>query len=834
MTELLAPVGSREALVAAVEGGADAVYLAGKFFGARALAPNFTDEELAEAVRFVHLRGVLVYVTVNTLIDDSEIAALISYLRYLYQIGVDAIIVQDVGVASIARQVVPDMPVHASTQMTIHNLAGVDFLTKLGIKRVVLARELSLADIRQICSNTQTEIETFIHGALCISYSGQCLMSSMIGGRSGNRGRCAQPCRLPYTLVDKNGNDVLKDKEAGEYLLSPKDFNTLGLLPELIEAGVTSFKIEGRMKRAEYVAVVVDTYRRAIDAYIADKDNFSVSEQEQKDLAQIFNRDFTSAYLKGKPGRMMMSDRRPNNRGVRIGRVVNYNGQRKTAAIKLDEPLNRGDIIEFWVKVGGRVNVTVDSMTVDGQAADHVPAGKETVIAVQTPVRVNDRVFKVFDAGLMERARRFFNGAAAVRRIPVNVAVQVAEGQPLVITMRDSEGFCGQAATGFLAEKALKRPLTPEAVTKQIERLGTTVFELRHLECQIDGEVMVPVSEINDARRRAVEELEKARLSRFARAALSKPLFTAKDFLPEKAGKKGKAIIPQLVVNTDTVEKVQVALQNGADIIMFGGESFTHQPITPEEYRQVVHMTRKFSKKIIINTPRLVKEWQVAGLRSEIQLFRELAPDAVSVANLGIMHMARELLDIPLHGDYPLNVYNGAAVNFFAGQGIASLTLSPELNLSQVEQLAGRYAIGLECLVHGYLTLMVSEYCVVGSYLGQLHTGNCPNVCLHGEYWLKDRKNELFPVATDQFCRMHILNAKELSMLPHVPKFSCMGIERIRIEGKKSAPEYLGRITRLYREILDQGENHPLLAEDKLAVIEHKDITRGHYFRGVV
>ncbi|MCE5286753.1 MAG: U32 family peptidase, partial [Pelosinus sp.] len=258
MTELLAPVGSQEALIAAVESGADALYMAGKSFGARAYAPNFDEEELAAAVRFAHLRSVSVYITVNTLIDDSEIPALISYLEYLYKIGVDAILVQDVGVAELAQQVVPDLPLHASTQMTIYNLAGVEFLQKLGFTRVVLAREVSLADIKYICQNTDVEIEVFMHGALCVCYSGQCLMSSMIGGRSGNRGRCAQPCRLPYTLVDNKGQDVLDGKDAGEYLLSPRDLNTLELLPELIDAGVTSFKIEGRMKRPEYVAVVVD------------------------------------------------------------------------------------------------------------------------------------------------------------------------------------------------------------------------------------------------------------------------------------------------------------------------------------------------------------------------------------------------------------------------------------------------------------------------------------------------------------------------------------------------------------------------------------------------
>ncbi|HEY3423156.1 MAG TPA: peptidase U32 family protein, partial [Negativicutes bacterium] len=375
MIELLAPVGNREALVAAVESGADAVYLAGKLFGARASATNFSEEELADAVRFVHLRGVLVYVTVNTLLDNTEIPVLIRYLQYLYQIGVDAIIVQDIGVAKIVRDMLPAMPVHASTQMTIHNLDGVEFLAEIGFERVVLARESSLADLKHICSNTTIEIESFVHGALCIGYSGQCLMSSLIGGRSGNRGRCAQPCRLPYTLVNKNGDDVLKEAQAGEYLLSPKDFNTLELLPQMIEAGVNSLKIEGRMKRPEYVAVVVDTYRRAIDAYLADKHNYVVTQEDQKDLAQIFNRDFTTAYLEGKQGRNMMSDRRPNNRGVRIGRVISYDLNSQMVTLKLDEPLWVNDIVEFWVKVGGRVSSTVSLMKVKGESVQFAPAG---------------------------------------------------------------------------------------------------------------------------------------------------------------------------------------------------------------------------------------------------------------------------------------------------------------------------------------------------------------------------------------------------------------------------------------------------------------------------
>lgn len=834
MIELLAPVGSREALIAAVESGADAVYLAGKMFGARASAPNFSDEELAEAVRLAHLRSVFVYVTVNTLIDNDEFPAFITYLRHLYQIGVDGIIIQDVGAFQIARKVIPGMPIHASTQMTVHNLEGVQLLSELGFERVVVSRELSLDDISYICKNTDVEIEAFVHGALCISYSGQCLMSSLIGGRSGNRGRCAQPCRLPYTLMDQSGNNVINEGEAGEYLLSPRDLNTLELIPELIGAGVKSFKIEGRMKRAEYVAVAVDTYRRAIDACLADQNNYVVAEQEQKDLAQIFNRDFTTSYLKKNHGRDMMSDRRPNNRGVRIGRVSAYQYQERTATIKLDEPLYINDIIEFWVKVGGRVSTTITAMTVAGLPVTVAPAGTEVTIGVQ-PVRVNDRVFKVFDAGLMERARSFFTEPNAIIRVSVDIVVHVSEGQPLTISMQDAEGFHGSAATAFVAEKAIKRPLTIEAITKQLDRLGSTIFSLNQLVCNIIGEVMVPVSEINDARRRAVEELERARLAAYDREPLPARPFTVRDLMPQaiKSDRNRSAKQPLLSVNVDTLDKLKVCIKNGADLIMFGGESFNHQAITADDYQRAVNIAREYGKKIILNTPRIAKEWQMKNVKAELSLFQKLQPDAVSISNLGVLYAARQLTELPLHGDYPLNIYNNMSVQFFAQQGFTSMTMSPELNFSQLAEI-NYDNVELECLVHGNLTLMVSEYCMMGSYLGGLHTGKCNQACMRGEFQLNDRKNERFPVVTDQFCRMHVLNGKVLSMLPHVPKFGGVGIDRIRIEGKKAAPDYLGKMTQLYKEILQQGEHHALFREDKLAAVEQDDITRGHYFRGVL
>ena len=343
--ELLAPAGTWEALEAAVFAGADAVYLGGSAFGARAYAENFGPEELQRAITFAHLHHVRIYVTVNTLVTDEEMKALGEYVTFLSNIGVDGIIVQDLGIIRLCRRTVPELELHASTQMTITNSAGAIFAYHQGMPRSVMARETTLKDLKTICQKTPGEIETFMHGALCICYSGQCLMSSLIGSRSGNRGRCAQTCRMPYTLVNKEGKDMLQNADAGQYLLSPKDMNTLDILPQLIETGVRSFKIEGRMKRPEYVAVVTDIYRRAIDRYFTGK--YVVPEKDREHIEQIFNRDFTTAYLEKKPGRTMMSDRRPNNRGILLGRVVSLNKDHTEGTIKLERTCTWGTVWNF-------------------------------------------------------------------------------------------------------------------------------------------------------------------------------------------------------------------------------------------------------------------------------------------------------------------------------------------------------------------------------------------------------------------------------------------------------------------------------------------------------
>lgn len=815
--ELLAPAGSWEALEAAVNAGADAVYMGGKAFGARQYASNFDREEMTRAVYFAHMHRVRLYITVNTLVDDSELKELADYLLFLNNVGVDGIIVQDLGVIRLARKIVPELPLHASTQMTVTNSGGVEFAVQAGLERTVLARELSLEEIKAAC-DVGTEIETFIHGALCVCYSGQCLMSSLIGGRSGNRGRCAQPCRLPYKLVNKDGEDMLAGKDAGQYLLSPKDMNTLSILPQLIKTGVISYKIEGRMKRPEYVAVVVDAYRRAIDTYLAG--DYQVPQQDFANIEQIFNRDFTTAYLTERPGKKMMSDRRPNNRGVLIGRVAKLDKAKNKAVVKLEKELHLGDGLEFWVSIGGRVGTTVTEMRKNGQEASVGYPGEQVMIDVPNGVRLNDRVFRTLDSALMSYAQQFF-GSDAKRRIPVDAVVTAKLGEPMKVVLTDEEGNVGYGETEFIVEPAMKRALTDDTVRKQIDRLGTTEYCLNSLTFEHDENVMVPMSEMNEARRKAAEMLDAARLEAFAPARTQGHQISEK-LVPEAKGSRSKHSL--LTVHCDTVAKAEAALNAGADRILFGGDSFSSKFISEDDYRQVAELARKAGKEFAFATPRIVKENQLQYFNKLFALWNELCPDYVYINNNGLWLLASKYENLHLWADNSLNIYNVQSLEFWREQGAKGGVLSAELTMGQVEHLAAVAPVPVECLVQGRIEMMVSEYCVGGSFLGGLDKGACSFNCRE-QLFLSDRKDAKFPVATDQYCRMHILNAHDLSMLTNVKHMENIGVNSLRIDARSYDTEETAKLVFMYKSVL-RGE---------LEVKENMpQTTRGHYFRGVL
>jgi len=791
--------------------------MGGRAFGARAYASNFDKEEMAKAVYFAHMHRVRLYVTVNTLVDDSELGELADYLLFLNNVGVDGIIVQDLGVIRLARRIVPELPLHASTQMTITNSGGVDFAVAAGMERSVLARELSLKEIDAACKRG-TEIETFIHGALCVCYSGQCLMSSLIGGRSGNRGRCAQPCRLPYKLLNVKGEDMLSGKDAGQYLLSPKDMNTLHILPQLIETGVVSYKIEGRMKRPEYVAVVVDAYRRAIDSYLAG--NYHVPEEDFANIEQIFNRDFTTAYMVNRPGKEMMSDRRPNNRGVLVGRVAKLDKQRNKAVIKLEKELHLGDGLEFWVSVGGRVGTTVTEMLRNGAVVESAASGEQVTIDVPKGVRLNDRVFRTLDSRLMAYAGQFF-GTDAKKRISVDVVVTAKLGQPMTVVMTDDEGNVGYGETDFIVEAARKRALDEATVRKQMDRLGSTEYFLSSMQFIHDENVMVPMSEMNEARRMACEALDAARLEAFAPSRTL--VHGYKEQLTPNAHRH-RWLAGKLTVHCDSVAKVNVALQAGAERILFGGDCFNHQLPANSDYDRVTEMCRKAGREVAFATPRIIKEAQLTYFDKLFALWQELEPDLVYINNNGLWPLTQKYPQLKPVADMSLNIFNSQALQFWQENGAVSAVLSPELTMTQVEHLTSVSTLPLECIIQGRLEMMVSEYCVGGSFLGDLHKGECRFNCRE-QLFLGDRKEARFPIATDQFCHMHILNAHELSLVASVQHMAEIGVASLRIDGRNYEEAKLAELIELYRKVLggavETPENLP-------------GTTRGHYYRGVM
>lgn len=820
MVELLAPAGSIESLYAAVNNGANAVYLAGNHFGARAYAKNFDDETLKKAVKYAHLHNAAIHVTVNTIVDDDETEDLRRYLKFLENIGADAILVQDLGVARIAREVAPNLPLHASTQMTVHSLDGAIALKRLGFSRVVLSRELSLEEISRIVKNVDVEIEIFMHGALCVCYSGACLMSSMIGGRSGNRGRCAQPCRLPYNLVDDKNIDILKGK-AGNYLLSPRDLATIDILPKLIETGVASFKIEGRMKRPEYVATVVRVYREAIDRVY--ENNFFVSENEKNDLKQIFNRDFTTAYLTGNyPGKSFMSDKRPNNRGLMIGRVLKC--EKDCVTVKLSGNVETGDIIEFWVKVGGRVTVELDKIWDNAGNEIFNAAANDTIkFKIPSKVSVNDRAFKVHDHRLTERAKASYEN---LRRIEVTANIAAKIGEPLTVKFTDDLGNEGIAKTNFICETAQNRPLNDEVIAKQLGRLGDTAFILKSFTTDIAKDIMAPISEINDARRRAITDLEQNRIKSF-----NKPVRVSLNLTLRENDKVKTEDNAKLLVRADSFEKVKIALESGADGVIFGGETYNHRRITMDEYEKTANFTRKCGKQIFFSTPRIVRLDEEADFIKLLNAFADISPNGVYLHGLGQLFRAKSETNLPLFTDFSLIAYNRKTLEFLRDYGAVGATLSEELTLEQIKKLIKKAPISVETTVHGKAELMISSYCVLGTFLGNRGEKECDMPCVKGKYFFKDRMNEKFPIATDEHCRMRILNSKTRSMLPYMKELSELPL-RLRIDGRYNSPKELAKITSAYKKAMSLEEDAARNLEE--TIYDKNEITRGHFFRGVL
>ncbi|MGI9860185.1 U32 family peptidase [Moorella naiadis] len=875
--ELMAPAGNPETLKAAIANGADAVYLGGQQFNARAGAANFDRDQMVAAIEYAHERDCRIYVTVNILLADTELPTALDYLYFLGEARADGIIVQDLGLVALARQLLPGLPLIGSTQMTITNVAGARYLQGLGFQRVVLGRELSLADISAISSQVEIELEAFVHGALCFSYSGQCLLSSMIGGRSGNRGRCAQPCRLAYLLVDENGRPL---EAKPEHLLSTRDLYTLDRVPDLLAAGVTAFKIEGRLRRPEYVAVVTRAYRRIIDRYLADPEGFTVSPAEREEVAQIFNRDFTPGYLAGDPGADLMGYGRPSNRGLYLGRA----GQRQAGRwpVHLEAPLSRGDGLDVWVSRGGHQGMVVHHIWQEGREIAAAPAGATVALELPPATRPGDRIFKTSDAELLERIRRTYTSPREEPRMPLAMLVKARPGIPLELEVRDPGGRRVTVQTRVAAAVAQRHPLDQATLRAQLGRLGNTPYRLAHLEATLEGPVMVPLSELNRVRREAIDLLRQKRLQAWPRRVPDRETFraarerylarleaiTAPELVAgERAAgatgynqggsgavtggsqvpaspvmhRRANQVRPGLAVAVGDREGARAALEAGARRVYLAGEVWQgKRPLDTSGLKELLAQAREQGAELIPALPRLWHEQETPTVNRHLEHLLAAGAALILVANLGGLELLQQH-HLQGWGDYPLNVFNAAAVKDLIATGLAGVTLSPELNLEQLRELRARTAgLPLEIIVHGSLPLMVSAHCVLGARLGGKKTGRtCTAPCRRGHYGLKDRLGLVFPIATDRQCHFYLYNPKEMSLVDHLAVIAALNLNWVRLEVREKPAGYIRRLTGLYREALaalgTREEEGVLAAAARQAEdLAPAGITRGHYFRGVI
>lgn len=825
--ELLAPAGNWEAFLAAIKNGADAVYLGGKNYSARQSAENFDLENIGRAVEYAHVRGKKVYITVNTLIDNDEFGDALDYLYNLSALQVDAVIVQDIGLAAACREVLPELRLHASTQMTIHNSAGAALIRDLGFKRIVLARELSAQDIHSICHEIgQIEYEVFVHGAICFCYSGQCLFSSLVGGRSGNRGRCAQPCRKAYHLHNRSGKRDFDPERIGRYLLSPADLCLIDYLPELRETGVTSLKIEGRMKRPEYVAVVTRAYREALDLMMSRSER---SQPEVKDkLLKIFNRRFSSGYFIPAPAEFL-STSRPNNQGVFVGRVLEQDLQLQTT-IKLSERVQRGDGLVIWVNKGKNLVIMVKDMDVNGRQQDEAQPGDVIKTWLDDRIFPGTPVFKTHDEQILQEAQQSIRDEEA-GRLALDAEVQLQLDQPLRLVLRDEMGNAAEAFTQAPAQQARNQALDEIVLRDKLGRLGNTPFYLRNMSITGEARLMLPFSELNEVRRRAVEKMVELRLS-----ALSTPTVTRKDYV-QRRSRYSKTMntnknqeMPLLNVTASSLEQAETALQNGADQILLGLEGLiSGKRLTQKQISNWLALHPQAADKVIPVLPRI-------HLPQDTYNYRKNIPSGcqkVMVGNWGDLHWGLRQ-DLEILTDYSLNIFNDHACRYLQELGVISMCLSPELNFKQLQNWPDFAKV--ELLVHGQLQLMESQHCMLATVLGE-EGGRCKAPCRQDSFYLQDEKQYKFPLATDADCRFYVFNSRILCMLEDLKRLVGLGPLSLRIEGRLMNQAELSVTVKLYRQALDQlsaGSQPDWKDLQRQLPRAGQDYTKGHYHRGVL
>ncbi|MEA2003608.1 MAG: DUF3656 domain-containing protein, partial [archaeon] len=755
--ELLSPAGSFDVLIAAVQNGADAVYLGGREFNARINADNFPLPEMKKAIDYCHIRGVRVYAAVNTLVSDEDFLDAVKYVKELYLLGIDAVIVQDVGLADALMRIFPDLPIHASTQMTVHNCDGACLLKNMGFERLILSREVSLKNIRRIKEKAKVILECFCHGAICISYSGQCLMSSFMFGRSGNRGVCAQPCRLKYSLV-KGSSEVSRQS----YMLSPRDLCTIKAVDKIGEVCADTIKIEGRMRSPEYVACVTDAYRDGIDKGFVDAEKIS-------GLSKVFNRGFCGGFVLGDT-REFINDIRQNNQGLYIGCCRSYDRKAKLMRMRLEEDLCVGDGLRID-SGDDEIGCKVKSIAIGKNIVKEAGRGDTVSLKVDKIVAENSPVYKTFDKKADAWAKGTYLKGKEIRKVGVEVKVRLKDGEPFSVEVFDGENtVCSESSVS--AEKAVRHAMTPEMLKEQLSRLGNTPFSIDKFVFDVDERLMIPLSEIGKVRKEVVLKLEEMRASvprmiddKTFTDMTSKTMaiscrkakinelpkihypteqssgvlrgFSRRQFLPflmviNRCRASGYLTHQEIKrtkisVHVGSMSALKDVLGTSADEVIIGNGFNSKEDMDLAEASELV---KESGKILVFATPAILTDPEVNEMLGVVQRLR---PDAVLVSNPGLLKVLIDSKDVEseIHLDYPLNVYNMYTAKALVSldKKIRRVCASVELSFEKVRKMS-RSDTEVECVVHGRLPVMTSEYCIFSK--------KCSHQCEKG-YGIVDR-----------------------------------------------------------------------------------------------
>ena len=832
LPELLAPAGDWDCAKAAVENGADAIYFGLDKFNARMRAHNFTEVDLPKLMEFLHRRGVKGYVTFNTLVFQNEIADAENYLRAIIAAGVDAAIVQDVGICKLIRELSPDFPIHASTQMTISSAAGIEFARDLGCNLAVLARECSIAEIEKIrmadeaslslaTRRSSLPLEVFVHGALCVAYSGQCLTSESLGGRSANRGECAQACRMPYDLISDGAQVPLGDKR---YLLSPQDLSGLEVLPELARAGVSSLKIEGRLKSPEYVASITRVYRTALNK-IAEGHATAVPPSDRYDLEMSFSRGLFTGWFSGNDNQKLVHARFGKKRGVFLGEIKKI--VRDGVIVNLAAPVKLGDGIVFDAgkpdekEEGGRIyEIQEPRFKIPGEKLTELRFGYGDVDFLR--VHVGDKIWKTNDPELDKRLRQSFAGDAPRFQRPVSMEVYGVVGEPLTLIIRDESGDMAKAESTMPLAKAEKLPLSEEKLREQFGRLGGTPFKLGELKNFLFGDVLIPVSELNRLRREVVAELEilRAQPKRWT-------MNEARSQKPEVRSEKTETTIdPQLIVLVRNHAQLESALKCGVQTVYCEFED-------PKKYREAVTTFHtaygcavgapgSARPSIFVAPPRITK----MGEGWILNQVRSCNADGYLIRNYDHLKFFADTRRV---GDFSLNVANRITADYFKNHfGLERLTASYDLNVVQLDALlSAAPPEWFEVTIHQHMPMFHMEHCVFCAFLSSgKDYRDCGRPCDTHDVRLRDRVGAEHPLKADAGCRNTVFNSQAQTGAEFVERLLALGVRNFRVEFLNENPEEVVRTITKYRQLL-RGDISGTQLWRELKLFNQLGVTRG-------